>query len=317
MKRIFLCSFLLLCAGLSACSPALAVVDGATAATIVALTRTPYQPLPPTAIPTATITITPTITPTSTPTPEPTLTPTPTKTPTPTATPTWVFNPPGKVTAPILLYHHVADNSPGNRYYITPQVFEQQMRNLAEWGYTSITISVLVEALVHGADLPARPVVITFDDGNLDVYQNAFPIMKKYGFVGTFYIVADRLEAKDFVNQQQLTELVQAGWEIGSHTMSHVDLTKAHDNLHREMRESRAALEQALGVKVTTIAYPFGAIDSAVADAAQEYGYLAGVGLGVLNEHTWGNLYYLSRSEVQNSYTPEQFAKMLPWSIAP
>ena len=263
-----------------------------------------------TAAPTATRSPTHTPTATSSPTSAETATPTPTETPAPTATPTWAWVQ-GRVVAPILLYHHIADDSGSNRYYVSPENFRQQMLFMQQQGYTSITPATLVEALVHGAQLPPRPVVITFDDGNLDVYTTAFPIMRELDFVGAFYIVGDRLGAEGFVGVAELSELVNAGWEVGSHSMTHADLTLDHTILRAEILESRLVLEEALGVPVRSLAYPFGLADEVVANKTEDYGYIAGMGLGTFNEHTLGTLFYLSRQEVRYEYDMEAFRGLL------
>ena len=85
------------------------------------------------------------------------------------------------VTAPILLYHHIAPPVDDNRYYVAPEVFKTQMEDLVASGYTAISMATLVKVMNDGGPLPDRPIVITFDDGNVDVYQNAFPVMKSLG----------------------------------------------------------------------------------------------------------------------------------------
>jgi peptidoglycan/xylan/chitin deacetylase (PgdA/CDA1 family) len=263
-----------------------------------------------TAAPTTTRSPTSTSTATSSPTPTASGTPTPTETPAPTATPTWAWAQ-GRVVAPILLYHHIANDSGSNRYYVSVENFRQQMLFLQQQGYTSITPATLVEALVHGAQLPPRPVVITFDDGNLDVYTTAFPIMRELGFVGAFYIVGNRLGADGFVGTAELSELVNAGWEVGSHSMTHADLTLDHTILRAEILESRLALEEALGVPVRSLAYPFGMADEVVMDKTEDYGYVAGMGLGTFNAHTLGTRFYLSRQEVRYEYDLDAFRGLL------
>ncbi len=272
-------------------------------------TPTPFQ-----AVTNTPLVIPPTHTPTNTDTPLPTDTPIPTETPFPTETPAPIYNPPGEVIAPILLYHHISDGGSGNRYYITPDVFRAQLQALRDWGYTSVTVSDLVNALVNGGNLPVRPVAITFDDGNLDIYQNAFPIMQEMGFVGTFYIVANRLQSRYYVHADQLQEMINAGWEIGCHSMSHIDLTLDHSTIGYEVASSRSILEDALGVQIKTFAYPYGIIDDFVVSKVSEYGYQAGMGLGTSWRHTWGTLFYMSRIEVQSSYDMNKFASLLPWS---
>jgi peptidoglycan/xylan/chitin deacetylase (PgdA/CDA1 family) len=250
-------------------------------------------------------------------TPTETFTPLPTNTPTPIPTSTWAINPAGKVIAPILLYHHISDKNPGNRYYLSLDTFESQLKLLQDWGYTVIPISTLVTALTDGGQLPDRPVVISFDDGNLDIYQNAFPIMKKYGDVGAFFIIAGILGAKDYVTVDEIIEMAAAGWEIGSHSMTHIDLTKNHGQLNYQVADSKIKLENVLNVKITTFAYPFGTIDPQVANTVAGSGYLAAVGLGTSTTHTLGTLYYLSREEVRSEYDTKAFEALLPWQGTP
>ncbi len=272
-------------------------------------TATPFQ-----AMTNTPVVIPPTFTPSATFTPLPTDTPLPTETPMPTDTPEVVWNPGGEVVAPILLYHHISDAYDGNRYYVSPDVFRAQLQSLRDWGYTSITISQLVEVIINGGDLPTRPVVITFDDGNLDIYQYAFPIMQELGFVGTFYIVGNRLESKYFVTPDQINEMVNAGWEIGSHAMSHVDLTLESSDVNYEVAQSRAILRNVTGQPINTFAYPYGETNEAVTNKVSEYGYRAGMGLGSSWRHSMWTLYYLSRIEVQSNYDMAKFASLLPWS---
>jgi peptidoglycan/xylan/chitin deacetylase (PgdA/CDA1 family) len=270
--------------------------------------------------PTATLTPLPTSTPTATFTPEPTatFTPLPTDTPTATATPTpqWVFAK-GKIVSPILLYHRIDAAGGDNRYFVSPEDFDAQMKALHDWGYTTISISLLVQAITLGAELPPRPVVITFDDGDITVFKEAYPIMEKYGFTGVAYIVGDRLEADGFMNVEQLQRLVKHGWEIGSHSMTHADLRIDYSTLHFEGRESQILLEQQIGTQVNTFAYPFGEIDTTVVDKIISYGYLGAVGLGISYENDLSTLYYLSRIEIRNGTDLAAFGSMLPWSSAP
>ena len=257
----------------------------------------------------------PTVTPQPSLTPTPTVTPTPTITPTPepTFTPTWVFSPAGNAVVPILLYHHIAVSENSNRYYVTPDQFEAQMAWLYEHGYTTITASRLADVLHSGAELPAKPVVITFDDGDLEVFENAYPIMSKYGYSGVFYIISGWIDAKGMVNKEQLLQMVADGWEIGSHSFSHIDLTQNYDALGEQVVGSKRALEAEFGVPVNTFAYPFGMIDAAVADVVVRAGYRAGMGLGTSFQHDLGDLWYLNRLEVRSEYDLGRFIDLLPW----
>jgi peptidoglycan/xylan/chitin deacetylase (PgdA/CDA1 family) len=294
--------FVLVIIGSSACGGSIVAAFSPTETPTATPTFTPRPTATPTLIPTATFT----------PTPEPTSTPLP--------TPTWAFVK-NDIVCPILLYHRITpppSNDPIDaRYYISPQDFDQQMQALHDWGYTSIPISLLADAIVNGAELPARPVVITFDDGDISVFEYAYPIMAKYGFAGVAYIVGNRLQADGFMNPEQLQRLVRHGWEIGSHSMSHIDLTLNHDKLGHEIKDSRTVIAKEVGTSVKTFAYPFGTIDEKVVDEVYRTPYYAAVGLGTLYEHHLSTLYYLSRIEIRNGTSIEQLAAMLPWSGKP
>lgn len=269
-------------------------------------TETPFQP--------ATFTPTPVPSETPTLTPSPTITPSPTNTPTPTLTPTWIFHEAGQVEVPILLYHHVEGDVSYSRYNVSIPDFQTQMQTLYDWGYTAIPISSLLEVLIHGGELPEKPIVITFDDGNRNIYENAFPIMQEYGYPGVFYIVANRLHSGTNIAQvPELKEMVAAGWEIGSHSYTHTDLTLDHSIVQYEIQQSKLDIEDALGIKVLTFAYPFGTIDPYLAQKVNDYGYRAGMGLGTSWTHTWGTLFYLNRIEIYGNYTIADLAARLPW----
>jgi peptidoglycan/xylan/chitin deacetylase (PgdA/CDA1 family) len=222
------------------------------------------------------------------------------------------------VTVPILLYHHVSVSPINSQYYVPPEKFDAQLKLLKDWEYTSISIEMLLNAINEGADLPARPIIISFDDGNLDNYTNAFPIMKKYGFTGAAYIVGRYVGANNYLNADQIKEMAAAGWEVGSHSMSHVDLTVLEPQTQRyEVVESKVVLEKMLGVPIKTIAYPFGISDSAVIDYAHFAGYIAGMSLGYTDDQGTGNIFTLQRRDIKGNYTVKQFANFLPWQGNP
>jgi peptidoglycan/xylan/chitin deacetylase (PgdA/CDA1 family) len=272
---------------------------------------------PQTLLASPTPTPTQTLTPTRTPTPSQTPTPTHTSTPTITPTPTWAWHPPGEVIAPILLYHHVDNDNPSERYNVHPDRFAEQMAALDSWGYTAITITDLIKAITEGGELPPRPVVITFDDGHLSVYENAFPVMQEHGFPGVAYIVATWLKADGFMGVKELKEMMEAGWEVGSHSSTHTDISKDTSLINYEVLQSKKILEEALSTPIHTFAYPFGAFKQLIGDRVYRYGYIGGMGLGRGWTHSKNTLYYLQRIEVQGSYDMETFASLLPWSEPP
>ena len=273
------------------------------------------------------VTILPTETPSPSATPSPTpsqsatQTSTPTKTATttltPTPTPVLVTPEKGQVQVPILLYHHIKDfQGRGQQYYVSVADFKEQMRALHEWGYQTLTVTQLVDIILKKEVYPQRSVVITFDDGNLDVYQNAFPVMQSLGLKGTVYVVATELTANLNLSVDVLKEMAKIGWEIGSHSMTHPDLTKS-DRLGYEICESRTLLAKEVGVKVMSFAYPYGAYNDHVFQITRDCGYSSGAGLGLFNQHSLYSLFYLSRREVKGGMTLADFANLLPWNAKP
>ncbi len=260
--------------------------------------------------PTATQTSTATVTATA----SPTIPPTETSTPTPVPTATWAVVGPGEVVAPILLYHHIDPEQTNPRYNVLPEVFAAQMQALDDWGYTTITAKQLIKAITKGEPLPPRPIVITFDDGHYSVYEYAFPIMQEHGFFGVTYIVANRLKSYGFTGAPQLEEMISAGWEVGSHSYSHSDLTLDHSIAFNEIFVSRDTLSQTLSKPVKTFAYPYGKIDSYAISRTMKWGYLGAMGLGIGYTHNLNSVFYLQRIEVEGTYDMEKFASLLPWS---
>lgn len=254
--------------------------------------------------------------------PAPTGTITSTSTFEPTITPTdvWIHNPPGKVEVQILLYNHISDDQEDNPYYqwesnvdIPSDVFRQQMEVLKEAGYTAIPMSLLVTALTEGADLPARPIAITFDANTQGIYRKAFPIMQEFGFVGTIFIIANHLDGNGILTTAEVKELIAAGWEVGSKGLNGVDLIDNYDKLSEEISSSRLILEKKLGTSVVIFSYPFGRMDGGISTRVANWGYQAAVGLFKSDEHTLSTRYYLARYEISNGWTIEDFSSILRW----
>jgi len=264
--------------------------------------------------PTFTTTSTPTFTPTATFTPTPTFTPSPTSTVTPTPTIQLVSFGPGVVPVPVLLYHHIASPSgKGNRYYVDPETFKIQMEYLNKHGYHTVKVSDLVNAVREGNLLPVKPVVITFDDGDRDVYENAYPILQQLGFTATIYLIGNALNADTNLTVEMVRELVAHGWEVGSHSMSHADLLQSQNQAY-EICTSRQKLTEWLGVPVNTFAYPYGLADDHLMQMVRDCGYTSGAGLGYWNKHTPNNLFYFSRREVEGTFTLQQMDRLLDTS---
>ncbi|MBP1763092.1 MAG: icaB [Firmicutes bacterium] len=179
------------------------------------------------------------------------------------------------VDVPILNYHKV--DTLHHALSVLPENFEQQMAYLHDNGYHTITPDQLMAYLKYGNPLPENPVMITFDDGYLDNYANAFPSMKKYGFTGTIFLVTGKIgQDQRFMNWEQVREMQRAGFVFGSHTVNHVALSKIDSaQLEAELTESREEMERQLGQKPRYFAYPTGAYNLQIEQAVRQTGYRA------------------------------------------
>ncbi len=266
-------------------------------------------------------TATPTVTPTATrprPTATVTRTPSATASPTPAYTPTPIWTPqgPGQVEAPILLYHHIAISPVGSRYYVRPDMFDAQLKLLHNWGYQSISTTLLVKAITLGALLPPHPIIFTFDDANEDNYAAAFPIMQKYGFTGVLYVPYDYIGQPNYLTVDQIKTMAAAGWEVGSHSLTHPAnfLTMGPDAQRAEIVDSRQRLSDLLGLPILTFAYPFGDNSSGAVDYVHFAGYMAAMGAtGFTANQGKGNLFVLQRCEIKGSDDVRSMTRFLPW----
>jgi peptidoglycan/xylan/chitin deacetylase (PgdA/CDA1 family) len=241
---------------------------------------------------------------------------TPTLAPSATITPTWVPQGPDHIKVPILMYHHV-EVSPIDSFLRVPAAkFDEEMKLLHDWEYTPITTTMLVEAITKGVSLPPRPVMITFDDANEDNYTTAFPIMKKYGFTGVLYLPYDYIGAPGYLTVDQIKEMIAAGWEVGSHSLTHPlnFMTLSPAQLRAEIVDSRKRLGALLGVPVLTFAYPFGDVSSAAVDYVHFAGYIAAMDAkGFTADQGLGNLFALQREEIRAGEDAKTFIRFLPW----
>ena len=198
-------------------------------------------------------------------------------------------------------------------YYISPEAFDQQMNLLYQWGYNTISVELLARAINQGAELPPKPILLTFDDGSETTFTTAQPIMQRYGFTGAAYVVYNYIGIPRYMNADQIRALHAAGWEIGSHGLSHVDLTSRPERQADEIVESRRRLQSLLGLPVLSFAYPFGAYDSDSLNYVHNADYIAAMGLGRESLQGKKNLFYLYRQPVQGTDSLQTFAFLLPW----
>jgi len=196
----------------------------------------------------------------------------------------------------ILMYHMISSPRPGARFNglrVAPELFERQLRWLCEQGWTSYTVSELVEL---GERVPPRAFSITFDDGYADNLENALPLLEKYNCKATLYLVVDRfdrdwsmarkahhdegeLRNEPKLSDGQVERLIDSGRvELGSHSVTHANFARLGEaEVTRELVRSRQLLEQRFSVSVTSFAYPFGIYRPAQASLLAGAGYRSAV----------------------------------------
>lgn len=183
---------------------------------------------------------------------------------------------------PIFTYHRFADNC-DSPLCLPARIFDQQMKYLKENGYRVISIGELLEFLLYRNSLPKRSVVISIDDGYRSVYNIAWPILKKYAFRATLFIYTDFVGvSKNAITWDQLREMKKSGFEIGSHTMSHCDLTRQNKGedtqaymfrIEKELSMSKQIIDKKLKQNTILLAFPYGRYNQEVLDMCKRLGY--------------------------------------------
>ena len=182
---------------------------------------------------------------------------------------------------PILCYHQIRDWRPGDskqaKDYIVPVGnFLAQMKMLADSGYHTISADQLYQYLVSGAALPAKPIMLTFDDTDLPQYTIAEPAMKKYGFRGMFFIMTVSLGRPKYMTRDQVKALSDAGNDIGSHTWDHKNIKKFEPaDWAIQIDKPTKTLEGITGKKIKYFAYPFGLWNEAAIPQLKARGFQA------------------------------------------
>lgn len=187
-----------------------------------------------------------------------------------------------EVVVPILMYHRIDRLTPAlsalqRALTVAPSDFAAQMRWLRQNGYRTITQIELWNALMHGAALPSKPIMLTFDDGYRDVFGQAMPVLRRFKMRATAYVITDRINGPDpsFLTWGRIRSLERNGFEIGSHSVSHADLTALDAaSARRQLVVSKRTLERHLGHPDPWFAYPYGKHNAAVVALARQAGYL-------------------------------------------
>lgn len=213
-----------------------------------------------------------------------------------------------RIKAPILMYHYVSELPPDADPYrvgltVHPDLFRDHMRFLADEGYQSISLREIDAALVAGHEIPEKSVVLTFDDGHIDHYTTVFPVLKEFGFTGTFFLMTSRMDNRDpvYINWEQAREMAEAGMHIEGHTKNHPDLRERNlEFLVYEIMGSLESIQAHTDYMPNVFAYPGGRYDDTVLRFLESTAIQRAVTTQTGNLHTTSNRFEVTRLRVTN-----------------
>lgn len=201
---------------------------------------------------------------------------------------------------PILEYHVLGAapaDAPYPDLYVTRPDFHRQMDWLEEHGYEAVTLEMVERAWYHGGTLPAKPVVLSFDDGYRPQFTYALPELQRHGWPGVLNLKA---EGSDLYTSN-VEAMIDAGWELAAHTIHHLDLTPLDPaQLREEVAGSRRLLQREYHVPVKDFCYPSGRFDETVIAAVKTAGYTAAT-TEIPGEASRSHPYELARFEILGS----------------
>ncbi len=221
--------------------------------------------------------------------------------------------------APILMYHYVSVPPAGSNVYrqdlsVTPDLFRSHLQALDDAGYTTISMYELVRHLNQGTPLPEKPVILTFDDGYRDNYENALPLLQEFGKTAMFFVVTDYIDAGNplYLSWDMAREMQAGGMHIESHGRNHASLRNRNDDyLVWQALGSAETIEYELGVRPRFITYPFGHFDSNTIRIFESAGFWGGVTINAGATHSTDNPYQLKRVRVRGTTTAAELLYLL------
>ena len=228
---------------------------------------------------------------------------------------------------PILCYHRF-DKTCKSNLCMSESAFAKQMEYLKKNGYHTIHLSDLIEFLKYKRSIPSKSVIITLDDGYRSLYDFAYPLLKRYGYTATLFIYTDFIEAsRNALTWNQVRELKDAGFEIGSHSISHADLTKKYpdendqefrDRITKELTISKKIIDRKLNQNTQYFAYPYGSYSQQVLDLLPKAGYTLGLTIRSGGNPFFANPLTIKRSQIlkeNTAYFVERIQIIQPISL--
>jgi peptidoglycan/xylan/chitin deacetylase (PgdA/CDA1 family) len=213
------------------------------------------------------------------------------------------------------MYHHIADAPPDADIFrrdlsVSPDHFYEHLRYLKEEGYQTITLGDLALHLTRGTPLPAKPIIITFDDGYADAYTHAFRLLKRFEYSGTFFLITEPIDNNDpqYLSWAEVEEMHTAGMEFEPHSYNHPDMTnRGFQFVVFQILAPKEAIEARTGVKSRFFAYPTGRYDQFVVDVLGSAYYWGAVVTEQGATHTSNDLFALRRVRVHGGDNLDTF----------
>lgn len=241
------------------------------------------------------------------------------------ASPSWMAQSPHwdgtyrRIRVPILMYHYVSRPPEDADEYridlsLAPELFHQHMEYLFYQGYTPISLYQLHDALMTGTPLPPKPVILTFDDGYIDHYTNVLPVLREYGYTATFFVITGMIDShnQDYMSWTQISEMVQAGMSIESHTRDHPSLNgRDYDFLVYQLLGAQQSIEYYTGRQPHMFCYPGGRYDDLVLTVLHTMPVWRAVTTQNGAFHTTDNVLELPRLRISNNTDVPGLAMLL------
>lgn len=222
------------------------------------------------------------------------------------------------INIPILTYHYIGNNpNPLDKIRdnlsVSPNEFEVQMKYIAENGFNTTSLDTMYASLEGKATLPAKSIILTFDDGYIDFYVNAFPILRRFNLHATAFIPTALINQGYYMSWDQIKEIDATGLiSFQAHTVYHPDLTSLNTGQAMgEISTSKRVLEQQLGKPVNFLAYPYGVSNLTTWQLVKQAGFMGAVGTWTGKTHSQENMFNMPRVKIPGGITLEQFATMI------
>lgn len=211
-----------------------------------------------------------------------------------------------------VLYYHSINEPETNEVTLSKEKLREQLKFVKDSGYTTLTISELNSYIKNDIPIPEKSIVITFDDGYMDNYTNAFTILKELDMKATIFVITSGIDDGYYLSSSQIKELANYGIDIQSHTVNHVHLdTLSYDKQLDELSKSKKQLESLTGKAVISIAYPFGSYNPDSEKAAKDAGYSLAFTTSLGLSKRSKTSYSLNRIYVSSTFTMDTFKERL------